>query len=83
MMTPLERIKKASENRKKIQTIGDAYKFQDIDPDNVLASAFGKVNDVVLMGYDKEGELYLASSVSDGGDILWLIEQLKIKLLDI
>lgn len=39
---------------------------------------------VVVMGYRKEedgGELYFASSYADGGTVLWLMEQLKRRLL--
>lgn len=39
---------------------------------------------VVVMGYQKEeagGELYFAASYADGGTVLWLMEQLKRRLL--
>ena len=34
------------------------------------------------MGWDKAGKLYAASSITDGGEVLWLMELLKKKLLD-
>jgi hypothetical protein len=54
----------------------------DVDPNRVLSEAIGKMEGVVLMGWDTEGEIYLASSYADGGTVLWLVEQLKRKLLD-
>jgi len=52
-----------------------------IDPDKVLASAFTKLEKVVLAGVDKEGRYYFASSIGDGGEILWLVEKLKFILM--
>lgn len=54
----------------------------DLDPDRVLTKAVGKCELVVILGYDKEGEEYFASSVADGGTVLWLMERLKKKLLE-
>lgn len=54
----------------------------DIDPDQVLAKAYGELDQVVLTGFDKEGKPYYASSVGDGGDILWLIKKLEFKLME-
>ncbi len=43
----------------------------------------GGVTNVVIIGYDPEGEFWFASSDADGGDILWLLELAKKKLLEI
>lgn len=37
----------------------------DISPDDVLNSAVGKLDQVLILGWDKDGELYVASSTSD------------------
>lgn len=37
---------------------------------------------VIVLGFTNDGEEYFASSVADGGTILWLIERLKKKLLE-
>ncbi len=55
----------------------------DLPIDRVLDSAKGELEGVILIGYDKEGEEYFASTYADGGDILWLIERLKKRLLQI
>ncbi len=53
------------------------------DADNVLEQAVGQYNDVLIIGYDKEGNFDARATLGlvDGGDMLWLIETLKFKLL--
>lgn len=53
----------------------------DIDPDRILQSAIGQMDQVVLIGWDKDGREYFSSSVSDGGTVLWHLERAKLKLL--
>jgi len=54
----------------------------DLPIDRVLDDAKGELEGVILIGYDKEGEEYFASTYADGGEILWLIERLKKRLLE-
>lgn len=55
----------------------------DLESDQVLEEAKGVFDGVVLMGWDKNTDkLYFASSITDGGDILWLLEQCKYVLLN-
>lgn len=56
--------------------------FLDIEPDRILEAAKGKLEGVVIMGFGKDEEFYSASSIADGGDVLWLIELLKIELME-
>ena len=51
--------------------------------DTVLDGAKGNLEGVVLIGYDKDGEEYFASTYADGGEVLWLIKRLEKKLLEI
>lgn len=53
----------------------------DIDPDRILQCAIGKMDQVVLIGWDKDGQEYFSSSVSDGGTVLWHMERAKLQLL--
>lgn len=53
----------------------------DIPADRVLECNLGLFESVVLIGYDKEGHEYFVSSIADGGDVLWLIERLKARLI--
>ena len=38
---------------------------------------------VVLIGRDKDGDHYFASTIADGGEVLWLIEHCKKALMEI
>ena len=53
----------------------------DLPPDRVLDGAKGKLEGLVILGYDKEGNEYFASTYADGGDVLWLLERCKVNLL--
>lgn len=56
----------------------------DVPPERVLRRAMeADLEKVVVIGWDKEGEEYFASSVADGGDVLWMLERAKINLLRI
>ncbi len=68
--------------------MGDVIDFNgitrlDMPPDRVLEKAIGQLDGVVIMGYDKEGEEVFFSSIADGGEVLWLLEQCKLKLLKV
>ena len=54
----------------------------DLPPDRVLDAAKGKLENFVIMGWDNDGELYFASTFSDGGNVLWIMEKAKQALLD-
>ena len=55
----------------------------DLDPDTVLENTKGKLEGAVILGYDKEGNEYFASTYADGGNVLWLLERCKLNLLRI
>lgn len=55
----------------------------DLDPDTVLENNKGKLKGVVICGYDNEGNEYFASTYADGGDVLWLLERMKLRLLNV
>lgn len=55
----------------------------DLPPDRLLEAALGQLDSVVIIGYDKDGNEYFASSCADGGDVLWLLERSKLKLLNV
>lgn len=68
--------------------MGDVVRFTgittlDLDPDLVLEAAKGQLEDVTIIGYDKEGREYFASSVADGGKVTWMLERAKYKLMKI
>ena len=53
----------------------------DIPADRVLEGAMGKLKSVLVIGYDEAGEEYFASSITDGGEVLWLLERCKQELM--
>ena len=52
----------------------------DLPVDRVLEAAKDKLEGVVLIGYDKEGEFYAASTYADGGIVSWLLDECKYRL---
>lgn len=54
----------------------------DIPVSRVLEAATEEnLDSVVIIGYASDGDEYFASSVSDGGDVYWLLGRMKLKLL--
>ena len=54
-----------------------------LDPDAVLSQALGQYDSVIVLGWDKEGELDARASLNlDQADIHWLISVFKHKLLN-
>lgn len=55
----------------------------DLDPQIVLRAASNKkLQDVVIMGYDADGNEYFASSMASGPNVLWLMESMKKALFE-
>jgi hypothetical protein len=50
---------------------------QDISADTILTQAIGKLNGVMILGWDKDGEEWVTSSMGSVGDILFLLERAK------
>jgi len=56
----------------------------NLPPDRVLDAAKGSCSGgVVVLGWDDDGSFYFASSIADGGDVVWLMEMAKKKLLEV
>lgn len=56
--------------------------YLDMPPDRILEGAKGALEHVVILGYDKGGNEYFASTYADGGNVLWLLERCKKALLE-
>lgn len=55
----------------------------DLPAEKVLGKALEADLDIaVVIGYDKDGEFYFASTTSNGADVVWLFEQGKLELLE-
>lgn len=67
--------------------MADVVKFYPADAaksaDNVLEQALGNYDEVIVIGWDKSGHLDARATLGMkyGGDVLWLIETFKHKLL--
>ena len=55
----------------------------NLPPNRILQGAWSKLRGAVLIGWDTYGDFYFASSIADGGDVLWLMEKAKKELLEI
>lgn len=67
--------------------MGNVHKFYPRNAaehaDNVLEQAIGCYDQVLILGWDKNGHLDARATLGlkDGGDVLWLIESFKHKML--
>ena len=54
------------------------------DPDNVLEQAMGQYKSVLIIGWDNDDKFDARATLDlkDGGDLLWLMELFKFKLLN-
>lgn len=55
----------------------------DLPLDRVLDAAKETLEGVVIMGWTTDGEEYFASTYSDGGTVMWLVERMKKMLLEV
>lgn len=56
----------------------------NLSPERVLdAAKQAYLEGVVVLGWEKGGAPYFASSIADGGDVMWLMELCKKRLLEI
>jgi hypothetical protein len=54
----------------------------DLNPERVLdAAKAAKLTGVVVIGWDADGIEYMKSSIADGGEVCWLIERYKYRLM--
>ena len=47
----------------------------DLDASQVLREAIGELDEVVIVGYTKDGHDYYASSMADGANALWHLQR--------
>ena len=55
----------------------------DLDPDRVLENTKGQLKQFVIIGYGTDDEFFFSSTMADGGDVMWMLEVAKLKLLRI
>lgn len=55
----------------------------DIPVERILDRAREEnLDSAIVLGWDKDGGVFFASSVADGGNVMWLMEWAKRALLD-
>ena len=52
-----------------------------VPPKKVLGGVCEELEEVLVIGRIAGGGGYYAASTSDGGDLLWMVEQFKAKLM--
>lgn len=56
----------------------------DLPAERVIAEALGaSLDEVVIIGFDQDGEFYFASNKADAGTVLYHLEMAKMKLMRI
>lgn len=55
----------------------------DLPPDRILEAAQGKLEGVIILGFDLEGDEHFASSYADAGTVIYLLERCKAELLKV
>lgn len=55
----------------------------DLDPDDMLKEAMGKLEKVLIIGYTTDGDEFISSSFADGPTAVWLLERMKLLMLSI
>lgn len=54
----------------------------DLPPERILRGASeADLSAVIVIGYDKDGGEYFASSIADGPEVLWALERAKLRLM--
>lgn len=60
----------------------DGITGHDLEPDRIIDN-LPEMESVIVLGYTKDEEEYFASSIADGGDVLWLLKRLEKQLLEV
>ena len=55
----------------------------DLPPDRILEAAKGRLETCIIIGYNKDGSEYFASTKADAGEVIYHLERAKYKLLKI
>lgn len=55
----------------------------DLNPDDILEEAKGKLEKVMVIGYTEDGSEYFDSSFADGMIAVWLLERIKFMMINI
>lgn len=59
----------------------DIETMVDLNPDKVLFENIGEYNELVIVGYDKEGDLRICTTITSTNTMVALLEKAKFILL--
>jgi len=63
--------------------LGKFTHIEDRSIERILEDAKGELTeDLVVLGWDNNGDLYFGTTAKNGGDVLWLLEAAKHALLN-
>ncbi len=52
------------------------------NPDAIFEEAVGDYSAALVIGWDKDGDFSVRSSIVDGAELLWLVESFKTQLMN-
>ena len=52
------------------------------DPDRILERAKGQLENVMVLGWNKDGDFFFGSSIANGPECLWLLELARKRLME-
>lgn len=61
----------------------DDLTLQDLEPDVILEGACGKLSEVLVVGWDQDGDLYVASNHGYRPELLYLLKFAERFLMDL
>jgi len=62
-----------------ILPIGNGEQY---DPDLFLQKAIGKLDTVLIIGSDKDGDFFFTNTLGKSKDVLWLLELARFNLME-
>lgn len=62
--------------------VGDFSTNGDIPPDRILEAAMGQMDEVIIVGTDKNGDLYLATSDGSIPNAMFMLKLAEVRLLE-
>ena len=68
---------------REMNNVVDGHFITSLDvPVKKVLNAAAVLQSVVVLGYTSDGQEFFSSSIADGSEVLWLIERLKLQLLN-
>lgn len=54
----------------------------EVSADAILAEALGELEDVLVIGWDKDGGQWISGNVDRGDELIWLLETCKATIME-